>query len=384
MKKLHYLILCFCLLLFCQCNSKKEKEKISSSNSINVDFGDLSKTKSSIISIEKFIRLETNAKCLIQQINQIEIFNDKIYLMDDFCFYSFSLEGKFLGKIDHSGVGPGEFMAPYSFWIDNKGGLYILDLSLNKLLKYNLDNFTFIEDINMPYVVPQSFCVFPGKELFSFYYSLSSKRDINQDYQIFIADKAGKIKAKMYQGNPSGKICHGTSTNFYLQNNKMRVYPYFSNKIYTLSKDTIQLCYSLSFGKYSFPDEKLFTKYDNSGDIMKEIWTGSKDWIRLMYVYETDDLLAVKYYIKKDFYVGFWDKRTKKSTNFKYNDVEDDLGIGGKFPLPMGRYKNMLIGTILPFDMDMNMVRQPEMKKLMQGITEESNPILVLYSVKLR
>jgi len=304
--------------------------------------------------------------------------------MDDMCFYSFSLDGKFLNKINHSGVGPGEFMMPSSFWIDSKGGLYILDSSLNKLMKYNLDDFLFIENIKLPYVIPMSFCVFPDEELFSYYYSLASKKDVEQEEQIFFADKAGKIKAKMYQGNPSGKICHGTSTNFYLQNNKMRVYPYFSNKIYTLSKDTIQLCYSLSFGKYSFPDEKLFTKYDNSGDIMKEIWTGSKDWIRLMYVYETDDLLAVKYYIKKDFYVGFWDKRTKKSTNFKYNDVEDDLGIGGKFPLPMGRYKNMLIGTIQPFDMDMNMVRQPEMKKLMQGITEESNPILVLYSVKLR
>ena len=69
------------------------------------------------------------------------------------------------------------------------------------------------------------------------------------------------------------------------------------------------------------PDERLFDKHENSGDIMNEIFTGEKDWIRLLYVYETDDILLVKYYIKKDFYLSYWNKNTKKIVNTKAKSI---------------------------------------------------------------
>ena len=42
---------------------------------------------------------------------------------------------------------------------------------------------------------------------------------------------------------------------------------------------------------------------------MKEILTGENDWIRLLYVYETNQMLVVKYYIKRDLYLSIRDKK---------------------------------------------------------------------------
>jgi hypothetical protein len=116
---------------------------------------------------------------------------------------------------------------------------------------------------------------------------------------------------------------------------------------------------------------------------MKEIWHGDHDWIRLIYVYETEKDLVIKYYIKKDLYVSVLNKSNGKTINFKYDQVNDDCGIGGKFPLPIGVYKNRFIGEIKPFDIDRDQVTNPQLKELMGDVSEESNQILVFYTIKI-
>ncbi len=130
------------------------------------------------------------------------------------------------------------------------------------------------------------------------------------------------------------------------------------------------------------PDERLFDKHENSGDIMNEIFTGEKDWIRLLYVYETDDILLVKYYIKKDFYLSYWNKHTKKIVNTKAKSIIDDLGLGGTFPLPIGIHKEQMIGIINPFEVDIKQVKDKDLLSLLENMTEESNPLIIIYSLK--
>ncbi len=90
----------------------------------------------------------------------------------------------------------------------------------------------------MPYESPLAFAKIPKDDLFIYYYPLRPDRGI-EEKQVFVADKGGKIKSELFEGNDSGKILHGNSSNFYTQGDKLRFYPYFSNKIYAVDIDTL-------------------------------------------------------------------------------------------------------------------------------------------------
>ena len=377
MKKL--LLFCLSVMFFCQCStSMKDKD----GDCTSIKFGRIEIVNTSVLQQMNFVKLETSDECLIEEINQIEVFNDKIYILDDAGLYVFGLDGKYLQRLYRSGDGPGEFLSPFSFWIDKEGFIFILDRILSRLQKYDIESLDFVEQIVMPFQSPVSFAKIPNQDLYIHYYPLRPKREIDKK-QMYIADKNGNIKKTLLDGKPSGKILHGDRANIYLYNNKLRFYPHFSNSIYQIGTDSLYAKYELSYKQNTFPDEKIFIEYDDSNNVMKEIIQGDHNWIRLIYVYETKENLVVKYYIKRDFYVSVLNKATGNTINFKYDQVKDDCGIGGKFPLPICVYKERFIGQIKPFDIDKDQVTNPQMKALMDDVTEESNPILVFYSIKI-
>lgn len=366
------------------CTNTNQKDNFGN-GVITVDFKDPQNIKSSdIITKHTYIKLETSDSSLFGSVNQIEILNDRIYILDKNktnSIFIFSIQGEFIKRLGANGNGPGEFIAPQSFKIDPKGYIYVLDRVLNRLLKYQLSDLSFIEEIILPFPSPLSFSIINSDDLFIYYYPIRKNSDLDKK-QLVIADKTGRIIKTLYEGSSSGKILHGNPTNIYTYKKETRVYPYFTNKIYKIENDSMTNCYNLFWGKYTMPDERLFDKHENSGDIMNEISTGEKDWIRLLYVYETDDILLVKYYIKKDFYLSYWNKHTKKIVNTKAKSIIDDLGLGGTFPLPIGIHKEQMIGIINPFEVDIKQVKDKDLLSLLENMTEESNPLIIIYSLK--
>lgn len=375
------IIISLIFIFFYQCTFPTKDKPIELEGSILLKFKSLEKESTSILKDISFVNLETKEECLIGNINQISVFNEYIYILSDDGLYIFDLNGIYKQKIENSGNGPGEFITPYSFWIDNAGFIFILDRQLSRLLKYDIENLSFLESIVMPYESPLSFAKMPDNDTFIYYYPLRPGRGI-ENKQIFIADKHGTIQSSIFDGDASGKILHGNNSNFYIKDDKLRFYPYFSNKVYTIDNNNLYETHRLSFKDHNFPNQEIFTKYDNSGDIMKEILIGNHKWIRLIYIYETDANLSAKYYIEKDLYVSNWNKNNGQTINFKYDEVVDDIGIGGGFPLPIGVYDNRIIGIIRPYDLEKELVKNTELKKILENSTEEDNPIIVFYSFK--
>lgn len=350
-----------------------------------INFGHLKSAKGTdLIKMSKYIKLESLDESLLGSINQIEIYNDRIYILDrdkTNALYVFSIDGKFVMRLVGKGNGPGEFISPHSFWIDKDGSILILDRMQSRLLKYRLDNLAFLCEILLPCPSPLSFAKVAGEDEYIYSYSLRKDNPF-ENKLLIIADDKGKVRQKMYDASPANKILHGNSANFYLLNGRIRIYPNFSNKIYEIDDDSLHCCYNLSWEDHKMPDEKLFVKYDNSGDIMKEILTGDNEWIRLLYVYETESNLIVKYYIKKELYLSAWNKQTGEVANVKAEDVLNDLGIGNHFPLPIGVYNNQLVGVINPFEVGRKEVKDANLVKLLKDTQEESNPILVFYDFR--
>ena len=367
-------------LLLISCASGSQEDTCL--EGISIDFGNPQSIKFSDIATDfSFVKLESSDSSLFGNIDQIEIFNERIYILDSYNTHSllvFSLAGDFITKLEAKGNGPGEFIDPYSFKIDPMGYIYILDRISSRLLKYKLNSLEFVEMITLPYPSPLSFSMLSSKNLFVYYYPIRRNSDLGRS-QIVIADKTGKIIKTLYEGDDSGKILHGNPDNIYRYEDSIRIYPYFTNQIYNLGKDSLSVCYDLSWGKREMPDKDLFKKTEDSNQIMKEILAGENDWIRLLYVYELDDALLTKYYIKRDFYLSGWNKRTHTVFNVKAENIIDDSGIGAPFPLPIGVYDQQLIGTINPYEINRKKVQDKELRSFLNNLTDESNPLLVFF-----
>ena len=350
-----------------------------------IDFGDPEMVSSSdIINDYAYVKLDDSEHSLVGEICQLECFRDRIYILDTYktgTIFVFSKTGALLSKLEKKGDGPGEFISPHSFKIDPRGYLYVLDRMLNRLLKYRLDDLMFVEEITLPAPAPVSFSTIPDGSLFVYYYPARRESPL-ENKQVVFADKYGKIVSLLYDAPLSSKVLHGDASNIYSYDGKLRIYPFFADEVYEVSTDSLAGCYRFLWGKYTVPDESLFNKYEDSGDIMKELSIGEKDWIRLMYVYEIEQSLWVKYYIKNDFYLSGWNKSTGDVFNAKHEDIVDDLGMGGCFPLPVGTSGEQMVGTLYSSEIEMDKVTDEKLKSLLEGMTEESNPILVFYTLK--
>lgn len=69
-----------------------------------------------------FIPLETNDSCLFSEIREIEIVDNKIYIIDNkrSGLLVFDISGKFITKIGNLGNGPGEYVTPSNFNINKE------------------------------------------------------------------------------------------------------------------------------------------------------------------------------------------------------------------------------------------------------------------------
>ena len=144
MKRINPLVFTILICIFYGCADIKQKDN---SDGMTIDFGNLKSVKSSdIIAEHTYIKLESSDSSLLGSVNQIEISGDRIYILDrdkTNSIFVFSMQGKFVQKLEAKGNGPGEFIAPQSFKIDSNGYIYVLDRVLNRLLKYQLRDRSF-------------------------------------------------------------------------------------------------------------------------------------------------------------------------------------------------------------------------------------------------
>ncbi len=197
-------------------NACENKEETAAINTIL--WSKASRIKSSdLLTNASFISLETTEKSIIGSISHLIIFNERIYILDTYkqqALFVFSINGQFIQKVGKVGRGPGEFLSPDSFWI-NDDGIFILDRALSQILRYDLSDYTYVETIVTPDLAPLSFCVFPGCEQFIYYFPNRTENKLN-DMQFVLADKKGNIHQLYYESTPSSKILHGNPHNFYI------------------------------------------------------------------------------------------------------------------------------------------------------------------------
>ena len=180
--------------------------------------------------------------------------------------------------------------------------------------------------------------------------------------------------------DPKSKVLHGTGQNFYVYDKKLHVFPHFCNTIYSITSDSTTQRYHFYFGDYYFPDDELFKKkkYDSQA-IMSEVM--NNPYVRLMSPYETDEHLLVKYYVKQQVLLGVYNKKKHSVFNLNPEMITDSLHFGS-FPMPIGSNRNEFIGQLTFDAQQKNRIMIPELQGLMEDYSEDSNPILIFYSLR--
>ena len=89
----------------------------------------------------------------------------------------------------------------------------------------------------------------------------------------------------------------------------------------------------------------------------------------------------MKYYVQKDLYLSLYNKFSGQVANVKAAAVQDDLGLGGLFPMPVGTDEDLLVGSLSLLDMEEKII-SPELKACLKQADEEGNPVLVFYNLK--
>jgi hypothetical protein len=173
----------------------------SNSNSDSTFRIDLEKNISNINSIPlsmlgsnlKYVPLETDTACLVQNITNAFLTDSFIFISDYNRLLKFDINGKYLKQIGSKGRGPGEYPSLGNFIIDeNNREIYVLSSRI--VLVYDLDG-NFKRDFKIEFPCRQ-FILNENTELIFHPFNMATPT-ADTVYSWFFIDKTGKIQTKI-------------------------------------------------------------------------------------------------------------------------------------------------------------------------------------------
>ncbi len=328
---------------------------------------------SDVVDKVKYIPLESNKECLIGNVSKVFFSKNRIFVLDSWhskTLFVFDKDGKYINKIGKVGRGPGEYMLPLDFEVDeSRKKVFIMDLPMERLNEYNIKG-DYIRSYNIKEKAP--LFKFINKSRCAFYSIYSS--DVSKQYFLNIKNINNNSAKRYFEHDkliynnekPEMCFCQYNDSIFYL--------PYTGNEIYRLGEDEPYVRYKFHFGKLEFP---VVTKSNKN-----KVFNNRKNYCTVGRYGITDSLIWFTYHYKLKNYTSFYNKQSKTiKTGIVNNDID-----GLPFWPRWGK-TNCLVTAV-----DASCVIDPEsvldgnfLKKnevWVRKLSIDSNPILCLYKLK--
>lgn len=367
-----------------------EKET-RNNTTVDIDFQSMESgmyTLNELTSCLKLIPLETNDNILIKRLKKIQIFKNKIYILDSGFdnIYVFNELGEFKTKIGKRGHGPGEYVDIGDFELDTvRNRIVLLSVELGELLEYSLSG-EFIRKIKLP-IKPTQFRLVDGK-YYTFY---NSFYDVNRR-NLYFTDLEGNTINSFFRFPSDIKAMDLTEVtgNISDYGGKILYTEPSGNQMYEVGSNTPpHIKYEIDMSsklweenqKYDF---RAFFKSLNRGEIA---YLGST-------FYETDELLFFTYVLplteevkslrkrkaifNKRFKVLYLEKNFRNDPLYRLMSAPLNVDASGLFTskLEIWRLKDKQNSSLVN--------QMEELKKLAEKINSNSNPVLVQYRFKLQ
>jgi len=277
---------------------------------------------SDFLEAPQVIILETSPECIIKSVNSIELYKDKLFILDDGTqsLYVFNMNGKFVRRIGNRGNGNGEYKRLSDFSIDREHNIiYIMDEADETVLKYDLNTYKYISTFKIRTEKSGGFNILYYKG--SFYVNNATLDDSSDNFELRQFDaKTGKqtgeyLNSKKYNNGWTFPL-HLNNSLFYEKSGINPKYVgMFSNIIVSLTDDGPIGSYFVESSNFATEEDvkhitDQFTKY---GGIYKfaELYK-NKRIHQISSVFETKDILSFKYMEGDTRKYAVYDKDTRK------------------------------------------------------------------------
>ena len=386
--------------VFCSCSNNHYSISACSVDTIDIDKA-IYKDRillSNIVSAPRVIILETKKECLIQQIRSMEVYDNKIYILDDKAnsLFVFDVNGAFIGKIGERGRGNGEYWDLSDFTIDRENGfIYLWDEALNMINKYDARTRKYVSSAKVNNDGERSFCILYSND--RLYINRTSKEDNDNNYELMeISSVDGKqigslLKSSEYNHgwNYSLRLPYGY---FYSKNSESPKYiEMFSNKIVSITSEGVSTSTFVQSKDFVVDkDIKQLIEITKKNNYMYDLASlNNADRIYMISNYaELKNIKTFRFSKGWEVLTAFYN--TNRNEVYVTNDVENDyIGNNNNFASDFiftdekGAYS--LIDTeMIPLFIDEvineNVLnpRIEQYEKLL-NISPESNPILFFY-----
>lgn len=396
-------------ILFVSCSNRKEQTIILSEVKRDVtelvynDAKELLERKGSLIEINSFDAasmsynefsdglvdsvhfVQLSSDELIGNISRLEIFEDRIYVLDQNIakkVFIFDMKGKLIKVIDDQGGGPNEYIRLGDMHINEYTKELIVADVAGKYMHYSLDG----EFLRFTRAIPNIY--YSPIENDCFYNSIAyeqTKNATNGCYALLLS-KDSTITNTAFEFYPLQKYTVNVDPFNKNELGELLYIPSFCDTVYCLiSNHSFQAKYVIRQAKslWDYKDKELSEK--ERVDLLFNGYTclGSK-------VLENNDFfqysIGRKYKTRIVGYTYYYNKKNKKSFYF-----DQDKKFDKKKPLrkgafsivpPVCTYKDYFVGAFIPtpFTQDAHLANK-EYLEIMNSADENTNPALVFYKL---
>jgi len=356
------------------------KEKNSNSISIYFEPDNEIIKLSDISTVYDIIKLKDDSSNVIGNIDKFICRNDRIYILDSYgskSIFVFDETGELILKINNVGKGPGEYLYPTDFDInDNNGEIHVLDSNQRKLIVYDKRGI-YVREIHLKFS-PFSFAVTKDDK---YIFSLGNYPNDNLK-KIIITDSNGNIikySKKVHINSEFKNLMLGEQKEIHHINNKIYITPLQQNKVYIYAQDEVAEKYTLDFGKYNLP-EGIFPDDFTREDKIKKLMTSN-------YIYfisnfcETDNYLLFTSIVNNKLIYFLYNKHDN-ATFCTSRIVDDILNIG--FTNCFTTDNNYIYGIFDSYHIELvkQYIKNTKLKAIIKKMNSFSNPIVIKYKLK--
>lgn len=386
MKK-NFVTTLFLILFLISCSKGDQKGQDDDNlQTISIKEGEISQiADKDVFNAIHFVKLETTDSCLIGgQIEQLEIFDDKIYILDKNAqIFVFDRSGKFVQRIGKRGLGPEEYVNATHFYIHPYEKCFcVYDASTSYIIRYALDGaylnrtkaqidhkniiVTHINLLDKEHVLIQ-----PDNSPTSLYnYVVLKEADgITQSYHLPYLSVGDNSSSQYKANNCIGKNFYATRL--------------LTDTIYKWAGDRFIPKFILETGLKHASKEVLdkyapyFILAEAKGKLNKNGYS-----MGIERLFSTDDYLHLKYAGLGYFDAIFWKFSTNQGYLFRTKYDSNPLLLF--YHNLMSTSKDALIRYLTAeelylWEKEIRACNHPEVSNLYKNLKEEDNPVLVFY-----
>lgn len=329
--------------------------------------------------IFKFIPLETTDSSLFGDVGNILIHRDIIYIIDNknTKLLAFNMDGKFVAQIGARGSGPGEYVSPYSVYVDDKRNtISVADPNLCKLLNYSLDDFHYMNSYKTGYF--SECCRLPDGNI-AWMFPMGYDADLRGLFQIKVTDPELKELNLLFPISFKYKSLMRMGNFFYTHNDHCFLNLPYTSTVYQLFSDKIVPHYYVDIKGYDFPSENWMHNNATKDYASAVLRTG---YISACNVKEVKDYISVNYFANgRNGFLGFYDKKRQQSCLYSAPDFIQKTGLTGAGWIK-NVYEDYFIIPLSASALKRHGSKIPELKQISACLMEDDNPVLCLFKFK--